>query len=161
MIVAVALAVAGCGASTTPAAPSNAAAPTTSSETGAESAPSTGTTTGDSGLSAWKQAFKFDRLNWYTYTKSGSGDHVNVAYANETYKGVAARKVTTYFGSTEPLPKLQDSYLDAATGEFLAGTQYLGGVAMEMSASDFDSVSNDVYSGFDIGNEPSTTTASR
>lgn len=140
----VALSLSGCTTTTTTTAtPTPGTATPGADEATATPAAQTGTTTTE-GINPWKQAFKFDQLNWYTYTKVG-GSKVKVEYADEAYNDQPARKITTYIDDK----KTQESYLDKANNEFLGGTQYLGGVEMEMTSSDFDVMSHDVYFSLD------------
>lgn len=146
------LAVAGCGGSGSaspageqpssqveqPSAPAGeSSAPT---EESAEPTETQGTETGETGLSPWKQAFKFDTLHWYSFTAPGGGT-IKVEYASEDHDGVAARKVTTWSNGD----KQQESWVDAATGAFLGGTVYIGGLEQEMTESDFSGLSWDRY----------------
>jgi hypothetical protein len=109
-------------------------------EESAEPAETTGTEPGETGLSPWKQAFQFDKLHWYSFTAPGGGT-IKVEYANEDHNGVAARKVTTYSNGT----KQQESWLDAATGAFLDGKVFIGGMEQDMTEGDFSGLSWDRY----------------
>jgi hypothetical protein len=120
-------------------------------EESAEPAETTGAEPGETGLSPWKQAFQFDKLNWYSFTAPGGGT-MKVEYANEDHNGVAARKVTTYSNGD----KQQESWVDATTGAFLGGTMYLGGMEQEMGESDFSGLSWDRYFDLDPATEGET-----
>ena len=138
-MLAVSLSVSGC---TTPATTTPTTTPVTpTSPTDVTATPAPTPSTATEGSNPWIEAFKFDQLNWYTYTKTG-GTNVKIEYADEAYNDQPARKITTYIDDK----KTQESYVDKASGEFLAGTSYLiPGFDQEMSSSDFDSFANDVY----------------